>query len=830
MTPATTNYDAGDITVLEGLEAVRRRPGMYIGSTGPRGLHHLVYEVVDNSVNEALAGYCDRVEITLNPDGSCTVSDNGRGIPVAPMADQGGRSALEVVMTVLHAGGKFGGDGYKVSGGLHGVGISVVNALSEWLVAEVRRDGGVFVQRYAIGEPQGPVERDGQASDTGTTVTLPPGPGHLRGAGLRLRDPRAAPARDRVPHEGPGGAAGQPARRGPRGRVPLRGRHPRLRQPPQRDPRPAAPRRRLHRGRRRRRAPWRSPSSGPAAYSEAVYTFANNINTHEGGTHLTGFRTALTRTLNDYARAKGLLKEKDDNLEGPDAREGLTAIISLKLREPQFEGQTKTKLGNSEIAGFVNAALTQGLAEYLEEHPAEARTICGKAINAAQARQAARKARDLARRKGAMDSTNLPGKLADCSDRDPENTELFLVEGDSAGGSAIMARQSSFQAILPLRGKIINVEKARIDKVLSNAEIQAMITAMGTGIDEDFELAKARYHKLIIMTDADVDGAHIRTLILTFLFRHMRGLIEEGFVYIACPPLYKVKQGNQEQYIEKESELEDWLLERNLGDLGLEDAAGDVQRPHQGALPALPARAQGARGVGRQPARHLRRGDDRVPAGATASSRPSRPTSRTWAARSTRRPTSGPTLTVEGVNPDGQGLLARSVQTRTGEARTVRIPLEIYRTRELAGLRGARARLRELVGTPPFRITRGARSRTAATYEALRTAGARPVPRGRAAEPLQGPGRDEQRAALGDHDGPRAAHPPARDHGGRGRRRRAVREADGRQGGAAAGLHRGQRPQRPVPRCLIRTSPSAGGSGWLSTATAASSRASSSAR
>ena len=311
-----------------------------------------------------------------------------------------------------------------------------------------------------------------------------------------------------------------------------------------------------------------------AAYSEAVYTFANNINTHEGGSHLTGFRTALTRTLNDYARAKGLLKEKDENLEGPDTREGLTAIISVKLREPQFEGQTKTKLGNSEITGFVNAAVTQRLAEYLEEHPTEARAICGKAINASQARLAARKARDLARRKGAMDSTSLPGKLADCSDRDPANTEIFLVEGDSAGGSAIMARQSSFQAILPLRGKIINVEKARIDKVLSNTEIQAMITAMGTGIDEDFDLAKARYHKLIIMTDADVDGAHIRTLILTFLFRHMRPLIEEGYVYIACPPLYKVKQGNQEQYIEKEIELEDWLLERNLGDLTLEDADG----------------------------------------------------------------------------------------------------------------------------------------------------------------------------------------------------------------------------------------------------------------
>ena len=720
MTPATTNYDAGDITVLEGLEAVRRRPGMYIGSTGPRGLHHLVYEVVDNSVDEALAGYCDRVEITLNPDGSCTVSDNGRGIPVAPMADQGGRSALEVVMTVLHAGGKFGGDGYKVSGGLHGVGISVVNALSESLVAEVRRDGGLFVQRFATGEPQGPVERAGQADDTGTTVTFLPDPDIFeepdfdfetlaqrlretafltRGLVVRLVNRRGEGREVEYHYEG-----------GIRDFVSHLN-----------ETRDA-----LHRdvvflevdgaeGALEVALQW------TAAYSEAVYTFANNINTHEGGTHLTGFRTALTRTLNDYARAKGLLKEKDDNLEGPDTREGLTAILSLKLREPQFEGQTKTKLGNSEITGFVNAAVTQGLAEYLEEHPAEARTILGKAINAAQARQAARKARDLARRKGAMDSTNLPGKLADCSDRDPENTELFLVEGDSAGGSAIMARQSSFQAILPLRGKIINVEKARIDKVLSNAEIQAMITAMGTGIDEDFELAKARYHKLIIMTDADVDGAHIRTLILTFLFRHMRGLIEEGFVYIACPPLYKVKQGNQEQYIEKESELEDWLLERNLGDLGLEDATGNANgltraryQRFQRALKEHEAWGGNLRGTfGAGTIEFLQ-------AHGLVEAEPAdvEDLGRAVDAASDERAE----LTVEGVDPDGQGLLARSVRTRTGEARTVRIPLEIYRTRELAGLRGARARLRELVGTPPFRVTRGARSRTAATYDALRTA------------------------------------------------------------------------------------------------------------
>jgi DNA gyrase subunit B len=715
----TTTYDSGDITVLEGLEAVRRRPGMYIGSTGPRGLHHLVYELVDNSVDEALAGYCDRVEITLHPDGSCTVSDNGRGIPVSAMADQGGKSALEVVLTVLHAGGKFGGEGYKVSGGLHGVGSSVVNALSESLVAEVRRDGGAFEQRYEIGVPLGPIERVGDASDTGTTISFLPDPNIFeepdfdfetlsqrlretafltKGLQVRLVDRRGEGREVEFHYEG-----------GIQDFV----RH----LNDARDP--------VHRDvvylESDGEASLEVALQWTAAYSESVYTFANNINTHEGGSHLTGFRTALTRTLNDYARAKGLLKEKDDNLEGPDTREGLTAIISVKLREPQFEGQTKTKLGNSEITGFVNAAVTQRLAEYLEEHPAEARAICGKAINASQARLAARKARDLARRKGAMDSTSLPGKLHDCSDRDPANTEIFVVEGDSAGGSAVMARQSSFQAILPLRGKIINVEKARIDKVLSNTEIQAMITAMGTGIDEDFDIAKARYHKLIIMTDADVDGAHIRTLILTFLFRHMRPLIEEGFVYIACPPLYKVKQGNQEQYIEKESELEDWLLERNLGDLTLEDAAGQSNgltkaryQRFQRVLKEHEAWAGNLRGTfGSETMDFLQIHGlvEAEPADLDAL------TELVSAASDERA-----TLSVEGTDAAGQSILARSVQASTGEARTVTIPLEIFRTRELAGLRGARTKLREQVGTAPFRIARGNRTRTAASYEALRAA------------------------------------------------------------------------------------------------------------
>jgi DNA gyrase subunit B len=693
---------------------------MYIGSTGPRGLHHLVYEVVDNSVDEALAGYCDRVEITLNPDGSCTVSDNGRGIPVAAMADQGGRSALEVVMTVLHAGGKFGGEGYKVSGGLHGVGSSVVNALSESLTAEVHRDGGAFQQRYAAGVPLGAVERVGDAADTGTTISFMPDPDIFeepdfdfeilaqrfretafltRGLVVRLVDRRGEGREAEYHYEG-----------GIQDFV----RHlNESRDPIQRDV--------IYLSAEGPEGSLEVALQWTAAYNENVYTFANNINTHEGGTHLTGFRTSLTRTLNDYARAKGLLKEKDDNLEGPDTREGLTAIVSVKLREPQFEGQTKTKLGNSEITGFVNAAVTQRLAEYLEEHPTEARAICGKAINASQARLAARKARDLARRKGAMDSTSLPGKLADCSDRDPAATEIFVVEGDSAGGSAIMARQSSFQAILPLRGKIINVEKARIDKVLSNNEIQAMITAMGTGIDEDFDLDKARYHKLIIMTDADVDGAHIRTLILTFLFRHMRGLIEEGFVYIACPPLYKIKQGNQEQYIEKESELEDWLLDRNLGDLSLEDASGRSNgltkaryQRFQRALKEHEAWAGNLRGTYGAEVVDFLQSHGLVEADPADLDE--------LAAAIAAASDDLATLTVEGVDGAGEEVMARSVQARTGEARTVALPLEIFRTRELVGLRGARAKLREQVGTPPFRVARGARTRTPGSYDGLRTA------------------------------------------------------------------------------------------------------------
>jgi DNA gyrase subunit B len=712
-------YDAADITVLEGLEAVRRRPGMYIGSTGPRGLHHLVYEAVDNSVDEALAGYCDRVDVTLHPDGSCTVVDNGRGIPVSAMAEQGGRSALEVVLTVLHAGGKFGGEGYKVSGGLHGVGISVVNALSESLVAEVARDGYLWTQTYAIGEPITPIERGAPTDRTGTTISFRPDPDIFeepdfdfdtlakrfretafltKGLTINLVDERGEGREETHCYEG--------------GLVDFVDYL-------------NAGREVLHRevitieaegpeGSLEAAFQWTS------SFNEAVYTFANNINTHEGGTHLTGVRTALTRMLNDYARAKGLLKDKDDNLEGTDTREGLTAIISLKLRDPQFEGQTKTKLGNSEIAGFVNQAVNQALGEYFEENPTTARAVCAKAVNASQARLAARKARDLARRKGALDSGGLPGKLADCSDRDPENTELFLVEGDSAGGSAIRARQSTFQAILPLRGKIINVEKARIDKVLSNIEIQAMITAIGTGIDDDFDITKARYKKLVVMTDADVDGAHIRTLILTFLFQHLRGLIDAGYVYIACPPLYKVKLGSQEQYMEKESELEEWLLDRNLDAVRVTARAAEptplsksrFQRL-QRALREHEAWASVVRGT------YGIAAADFVQTQGLVGLTPDRLEELAASVRSL----SNDRFRLEADVEAAAGVVAaRAVRVRTGEASSARLSLEMFAAREMVQLARTRARIDDLVGLPPFLITRGSRSREALTYDGLRTA------------------------------------------------------------------------------------------------------------
>src|SRR6184192_3126133 len=570
-----TDYTARDITVLEGLEPVRLRPGMYIGSTGLRGLHHLIYEVVDNSVDEALQDRNDRIEVTLHPDNSVTVQDWGSGIPVDVMKEQG-LPALTVVLTKLHAGGKFGGDGYKVSGGLHGVGVSVVNALSEWLIAEVRRDGKIYKQEFVRGVPSADMEVVGTTdkSDTGTTISYLPDAEVFeelelsaetltqrlretafltRGLRIVLTDERAGGETIEFHYEG-----------GIRDFV--------AHVNATKDP--------IHKsivffegesdqGAVEVAMQWNS------SYQDSVYTFANNINTHEGGTHLSGFKAALTGTLNRYARQFNLLKEKEENLDGEDVREGLAAVISVKLRDPQFEGQTKTKLGNPGVRGLVEQTVNQRLAEFLEENPTDARQIIQKAVAASRARQAARKARELTRRKSALDSSSLPGKLADCQIRDPERAELYLVEGNSAGGSAKDARDRTYQAILPLRGKVINAEKNRINKVLSNAEIQAMITAIGTGILDEFDVTKLRYHKVIVMTDADVDGSHIRTLILTFLYRNMKELVERGHVYIAVPPLYRVKLGGREQYVKKESQFESLLVRERVKDMVVTDGAGE---------------------------------------------------------------------------------------------------------------------------------------------------------------------------------------------------------------------------------------------------------------
>ncbi|HEV7482366.1 MAG TPA: DNA gyrase subunit B, partial [Solirubrobacterales bacterium] len=534
----SASYGAEDITVLEGLEAVRKRPGMYIGSTGPRGLHHLVYEVVDNSVDEALAGHCDSVRVVLHPDNSCTVADNGRGIPVGTMEKEG-KPAAEVVLTVLHAGGKFGdGGGYKVSGGLHGVGVSVVNALSERLHLRISTDGNVWSQDYERGKPMTELSKGEATTEHGTQITFLPDLEIFEEIGFdfdtlaeRLRETAFLTRGLRIELVDERGETNSVVFKYDGG-IEDFVRH--LNE--NKDE--------LHRkviyfegadeedGEVELAMQWNS------SYQESIFSFANNINTHEGGTHLSGFRSALTRTLNAYARNKGLLHEKkDENLAGEDVREGLTAVISVKLHDPQFEGQTKTKLGNPPIKGLVEETVNRKLAEYFEENPTDARRIISKAIEASRARDAARKARDLTRRKSALENSTLPGKLADCSVKDPSLAEIFVVEGDSAGGSAKQARDRNTQAVLPLRGKIINVEKSRIDKVLANNEIQALITAIGTGVHDEFDIEGARYHKIVMATDADVDGAHIRTLVLTFLYRQMPELIDAGFVYIAKPPL-----------------------------------------------------------------------------------------------------------------------------------------------------------------------------------------------------------------------------------------------------------------------------------------------------
>ena len=560
-------YGASQIQVLEGLEAVRKRPGMYIGSTGPRGLHHLVYEIVDNSIDEALQGYCDRIYVSLNEDGSVTVKDDGRGIPVE-IHPKTGKSTLETVLTVLHAGGKFGGGGYKVSGGLHGVGISVVNALSKWLVADVYRDGKIYRQTYEKGITTSELEVVGESHHTGTIINFMPDETIFdeiefkyetlehrlrelsflnKGVKIVFEDKREGRQRKKEFHyEG--------------GLVEFVKYLNKTKTPIHDDV--------VYIDKKVGDSIVEIAMQYTDGYTENIYSFANNIDTHEGGTHLAGFKAALTKTVNDYAKRNKLIKENEGNLTGEDIREGLTAVISVKLPDPQFEGQTKTKLGNTYMRGNVDGVTVEELGAFLEENPTTARTIVDKGLRAQRAREAAKRARELTRRKSVLESTSLPGKLADCAEKDPSKSEIFLVEGDSAGGSAKQGRDRHTQAILPLRGKILNVEKSRLDRILSSDEIKNMITAFGCGIGNDFDLEKARYHKIVIMTDADVDGAHIRTLLLTFFFRYMRPLIENGYVYAAQPPLYKVKKQKKEYYVYSDKELE--VLLEEIGRTGVE--------------------------------------------------------------------------------------------------------------------------------------------------------------------------------------------------------------------------------------------------------------------
>ena len=554
------SYDENQIQILEGLEAVRKRPGMYIGSTSSRGLHHLVWEIVDNSIDEALAGYCDEINVTINKDNSITVKDNGRGIPVG-IHEKVGRPAVEVIMTTLHAGGKFGGGGYKVSGGLHGVGASVVNALSTELTVKVEREGKVHLQRFERGVPKGELEILGESDRTGTTITFKPD-GEIftetliydyeilsvrlrelaflnRGIKLTIKDERENGKENEYHYEG-----------GIKSYVEHLNR---TREVLHEEP--------IYVEGAKDGITVEIALQYNDSFTSNIYSFTNNIHTYEGGTHESGFKTALTRVINDYARKANIFKESDQNLSGEDVREGLTAIVSIKHPNPQFEGQTKTKLGNSEARTITDSVFSEKMEQFLLENPSVARKIIDKGLMAARARAAAKKARELTRRKSALEISNLPGKLADCSSKDPSISEIYIVEGDSAGGSAKSGRDRHFQAILPLRGKILNVEKARLDRILGNQEIRMIVTALGTGIGEDFDISKARYHKVIIMTDADVDGAHIRTLLLTFFYRYMRPIIEHGYVYIAQPPLYKIQQGKRIQYAYNDRELEQIMKE-----------------------------------------------------------------------------------------------------------------------------------------------------------------------------------------------------------------------------------------------------------------------------
>ena len=720
-TTGNGSYDAQDITVLEGLEAVRKRPGMYIGSTGLRGLHHLIYEVVDNSVDEALAGEADQVEIIIHPDNSVTVSDNGRGIPVDTMSKEK-RPAAEVVLTVLHAGGKFGeGGGYKVSGGLHGVGVSVVNALSEWLHLTIWRDGYEFKQSYERGTPTTDLVKGDKTDRRGTQISFLPDLEIFetidydrtvleqrfremafltKGLRIHFRDERGERFETTFQYDG--------------GIVDF---VKYLHSQGTREP--------LH-----KKIVYIEESSDIGevevamqwndSYQEALLSFANNINTHEGGTHLSGFRSALTRTINAYARQKGELKEKDANLQGEDIREGLTAIISVKIRDPQFEGQTKTKLGNPPVEGFVQAAVNKGLAEFLEENPNDGNQIIRKAVASQRAREAARKARDLTRRKSALENSTLPGKLADCSVRDPALAEIFIVEGDSAGGSAKQGRDRNTQAILPLRGKIINVEKNRIDKVLSNKEIQALITAIGTGIREEFDIEKARYHKVIVMTDADVDGAHIRTLVLTFLYREMPELIDAGYVYIAKPPLYKVKSGKQDIYIEKESELEEVLLRDKLEKLEVSDREGTdfsltharwqkygrLLKQYEGWAAALRAE------WGHDPITFLEESSILDEGAADPE---------TVIALLKGDDPDGEPHETELISETESELVVRVIERKTGTAATYHLARSLFTTPEYTGFVKIHMELKSLAGTPPFRIVLGKKESDALSFEELRT-------------------------------------------------------------------------------------------------------------
>jgi len=719
----SADYDAQDITVLEGLEAVRKRPGMYIGSTGIMGLHHLVYEVVDNSVDEALAGFCTEVSVVIHPDNSVTVVDNGRGIPVAKMEKEG-LPAVQVVLTVLHSGGKFGeGGGYKVSGGLHGVGVSVVNALSERLVVEIRRDGHVYSQEYSRGIPQSElVEGDAlpKGASTGTSVTFLPDADIFesldfdfhtleerlretafltRGLKISIVDERAEGHSAEFQYDG-----------GIEDFVAYLNEN-----------KDTVHRKVVFFAGESEEGAAEVAMQWNASYQESIHSFANNINTPEGGSHLSGFRSALTRTLNKYARDHGLLKEKDENLTGEDAREGLTAVVSVKLRDPQFEGQTKTKLGNPGMAGFVESIVNAGLAEFLEENPSEARAVISKAVQSQRAREAARKARDLTRRKSALENSTLPGKLADCSIKDPSLAELFVVEGDSAGGSAKQGRDRETQAVLPLRGKILNVEKSRIDKVLQNTEVQALITAIGTGVRDEFNIENARYHKVVLMTDADVDGAHIRTLVLTLLFREMEELIKAGYVYIAKPPLYKLKQGSRERYIEKDSELEEILLADKWEKIEVFDRHGTqfkltearwqrftrLLKQYEGWSSSL--RAAHGHDVVQFLEESSLLGEQALSADAAIEVLG-------------RSGASGDTHSTELLETDPLELRIRAVEAKTGFARVHRIKRALFDSQEYRQLARVHAQLIELAGVPAFEVRLGDAREAAPSFEDLHPA------------------------------------------------------------------------------------------------------------